>query len=168
MPARHIIMFILAGTLFSTEQHQIEPPADFGFVFEYGVCSTNTLDTFTGWFRRQPGEPGREPVTTQISLTGSQMRYIYQTIEEIGFFGYPSVYASLPLGFAATRTATGFPRYRLEVRSRAVFHSVQWEDRVHPTTSEADRLRRLFGWIVAFINSDRLVRRLPHAASDCE
>jgi hypothetical protein len=58
MLAGQIIVSILAGTPFSTPQHQIEPPADFGFVFEYGVCSTNTLDTFTGWFRRQPGEPG--------------------------------------------------------------------------------------------------------------
>ncbi len=89
MPAGHIIMFILAGTLFSSPPQQIEPPADFGFVFEYGVCSTNTLDTFTGWFRRQPGEPEREPATMQISLTGSQMRYIYQTIEEIGFSTTP-------------------------------------------------------------------------------
>jgi hypothetical protein len=96
MPVGHIIIFILAGTLFSTPQHQIEPPADFGFVFEYGVYSTNTLDTFAGWFRRQPGEPGREPTTTQISLTGSLLGYIYQPIEEIGFFDYPSVYASLP------------------------------------------------------------------------
>jgi len=164
----HIIVSILAATLISSPQQQTEPPADFGFVFEYGVCSTNTLDTFTGWFRRQPGEPGREPATMQISLTGSQMRYIYQTIEKIGFFDYPSVYVSLPVGLAAIRTAMGFPRYRLEVRSRAMFHSVQWDDRVQPTTAEADRLRRLFGWIVAFINSDRLVSRLPHAAADCE
>jgi hypothetical protein len=39
---------------------------------------------------------------------------------------------------------------------------------VHPATAEADRRRRLFGWIVAFINSDRLVSQIPDAASDCE
>jgi hypothetical protein len=26
---------------------------------------------------------------------------------------------------------------------------LQWDDRLFPTTAEADRLRQLFGWIVA-------------------
>lgn len=140
-------------------QVHVEPAADFDFRFQYGICSTSELDTFTGWFTRERADGTSAMV--QLSLNASQMRHLYETLTKIDFFHYPSVFQ--PRQGPPTIFSNGFwvVRYQMNVRSDGRMHSVQWDDDQTDRGPQADRLRRLFGWAVAFINEAAEAKHLP-------
>jgi hypothetical protein len=149
-------------------QSQAEPAGDFGFRLEVGDCLTETFDTFSGVFSKDlGGDPGRS-ATTRFSLTDLQMRAIYQTMEQIRLFDYPSPFNGVPSGLSEVGTFHPANSYRLEVRNGGVVHTVIWKDAYRPTTTEADRLRALLSMIVGFIHDHPNFKLLPRPIGGCE
>jgi hypothetical protein len=144
-------------------QAHLEPPSDFDFRFRYGICSTNELDTFTGWFSRElaDGPSAMAP----LSLGAGRMRHLYQTVLKINFFKYPSTFGSDPSRLPAFMTGAVVKKYQMNVRSDGKMHSVQWDDDESDQGSQADGLRRLFGWAVLFINEAAEAKHLPPSPS---
>ena len=62
---------------------------NFGFIFEYGTCSTNVLDTFKAEYiqDRSIYEPS---ITISLALSVEQMKDIRQKTYAIGLPQYPS------------------------------------------------------------------------------
>ena len=142
--------------------------ADFGFRFQVGDCLTETFDTFTGAFTKDVGGYPARIVTAHISLTDAQMGTIYQTIEKIGFFDYPSRFVGVAEGLRMLTESGPARTYQLEVRNGGVVHAVSWNDAFKPTTEEADRLRTFFSMITGFIHAHPDFKRLPRPVASCE
>jgi len=135
------------------------PPADFAIRFEYGVCTTDVLDTFKGTFRR---DTGMGNVTIDLVLPEESLRAIHEEIVAARFFDYPAefrVNGNLLISPAM--------RYRLEVRSDGTTHTVGWTDGTRPSTAEADRLRNLFTKLIDRITSLPSVKALPMPQLGC-
>ncbi len=143
--------------------------ADFGFRFESsGIgCLTERLDTFsrtftyTGPFTESPAAIPLQTLTARIVLTDAQLRTIYQAIEDIRFFDYPSAFVGLPEDLESVREFHPSRLYRMEVLSGGGEHTVVWDDRATPTTAEADRLRNLFSTVLGFIHEHPEFKRFP-------
>lgn len=142
-----------------------KPPGDFDFRFRYGVCSTVELDTFTGWFT---GElPDGTPAMAQLSLNASQMAHLYDLVTQIDFFNYPSIFKAEQGQPLRMKGSPFIVKYQMEVRSAGRIHSVQWDDDQTATGPQADGLRRLFSWAIAFIIDRPEVTRLALSAERC-
>jgi len=137
---------------------------DFGFRFEVGDCLPEKFDSFSGAFSKKLGVDPAASATFRLSLTDAQMRMIYQTIQDIRFFDYPSQYLGVPEGVKEVTVTTPADTYRLEVRNNGVVHVVVWRDAYKPVTVEADRLRALLLTITGFIHDRPELRQLPTPA----
>jgi hypothetical protein len=142
--------------------------SDFGFRFEVGDCLAERLDTFSGVFTKNLGGERSRIVTTELSLTDSQMQAIQQAIQRIRFFDYPSIYVGIPDGLKEVTTISPSTTYRLEVHSGETGHTVTWSDKSKPTTAEADQLRDLFSMIIGFIHEHPAFKRLERSSMGCE
>jgi hypothetical protein len=163
-----IVVFLAGYSQGTTTAIRADQAGDFGFRFQVGDCLTETFDTFTGVFTKDlGGEPPRS-ATVQLSLPDAQMGTIYQTIDKIGFFGYPSRFVGIAEGRRMLTESGPARTYRLEVRDAGVVHIVSWNDAFKPTTEEADRLRDLFSMITGFIHEHPEFNRLPRPAAGCE
>jgi hypothetical protein len=162
---QHIVPIVFSVLL--PIQMPREPPGDFGFRFRYGVCLTDELDTFAGWFTRDL--PDGTSAMAQLSLNASQMRHLYEKVTQIDFFNYPSVFGGdqrRPPQF--TKGLQFVIKYQMDVRSGGRTHSVQWDDDQTETGPQADGLRRLFSWAVTFIINAPEVTRLPQSTEPCD
>jgi len=170
-----VVVFLFCAPTVSRAAAQA---ADFGFRFEFGTClvpsvefpngATERLDTFNGVFTEHLGGEPRRIVTTPISLTDAQMSTIYQTLENIRFFDYPSKFSGVPAGVQEVTTTIPAPTYSLEVRMDSATHTVMWNDQSKPSSVEADRLRTLFSMMLGFIHEHPEFKRLPPATIACE
>jgi hypothetical protein len=159
------IVPLVFSMLLPVQMHR-EPPGDFDFRFRYGVCSTDELDTFTGWFTREL--PDGTSSMAQLALNASQMRHLYEKLTQIDYFNYPSIFRGEqrePPPF--TKGFQFVIKYQMDVRSGGRMHSVQWDDDQTATGPQADGLRRLFSWAVTVINDAPEVTRLPQSSEPC-
>jgi hypothetical protein len=140
--------------------------ADFAFRFHVGNCSPSTFDTFKGEFTKTLGE---QTITIPLSLPAAEMQSIFQAIERMRFFDYPSSFNGSTPRPSGTDAGIVAPAnsYILEVRNGGVVHAVMWRDNTRPTTAEADRLRALFSLITETINQQPDVKRLPRPEGAC-
>jgi hypothetical protein len=116
-------VFILFAVI-APNQVRAQPPADFDFRLRYGLCSTtDELDTFTGWFTRQL--PDGTSVMAQLSLNVSQRQYLWETVEKINFFNYPSTFRGQSRQPPIVQNRSRFVTYQMEVRSNGRAHSLQ-------------------------------------------
>jgi hypothetical protein len=143
--------------------------SDFGFRFEFGPCSpwvTERLDTFNGVFT---ANLGAQTATAPMSLTDAQMSAIYNVIQDIRFFDFPSTFTGVPAGAKEVSETSPAPTYRLEVRSGGAVHTVSWTDaKRKPATAGVERLRDLFSMVRGFIHEHPEFKRLPRPAVGCE
>ena len=95
------------------------------------------------------------------------MRTIYQDLEKIRFFDYPSPFNGVPSSDIVVATTTPASTYRLEVRNGGVVHTVVWKDAYSPTTVEADRLRTVLSTIIGFIHDQPNFKQLPRPMGGC-
>jgi len=156
------LITILFSVMLPVQSHP-EPPSDFDFRFRYGVCSTDELDPFTGWFTHEL--PGGAFAMAQLSLKADQRRHLYETVTRIDFFNYPSAFGWEP--GKPTIFREGVIKYQLDVRSDGRMHSVQWDDDGADQGPQADRLRKLFGWAVVFIQDAAKESHLPMSPEPC-
>jgi hypothetical protein len=140
---------------------------DFGFRFAVEHCWTERLDTFSGIFTKNLGGWPARTVTAPIMLTDAQMSEVYRTIEDIGFFDYPSAFVGVRKDAKEIMMTIPYDIYRFEVRNAGVVHTVSWKDSDKPTTVEADRLRDLFSMIRGFIYEHPEFKRLPRPTVAC-
>lgn len=143
-----------------------QPEANFAFLFAFGTCSTDVLDTFEQTYTREIN-PG-DSVTIPIALTDAQMASIYQKMVEINFFDYPEVF-EIPVKEGETYgMVTPAPSYRFTVRLGEVTKAVTWADEiVEPTSPEADALRELIQLLLQVIESHPEIQRLPQSNILC-
>jgi hypothetical protein len=155
----------------TTASHAAAQADDFGFRLEDRLCLMERYDSVSGVFTKELASDGHEPartVTAKIVLTDVQMREIYQAIENIRFFDYPSAFVGVPKGLEQVMEFSPSHTYRLEVRNRGAVHTVEWKDAARPTTPEADRLRNLIFMVQGFVHVHPEFKRLPPAVRACE
>jgi hypothetical protein len=137
-----------------------KPPAGFAIRFEFGVCTTDVLDTFKGVFLRDLGPT--PSVSIDVSLPSEMVTGFYQAVVDARFFDYPP-----EIDPRTEWTVLPAESYRLTVRSAGVTHQVHWVDKSRASTDQAVRLRTLFRRIKRQLLELPEVRSLPRAAVIC-
>ena len=155
---------------------------DFAFRLEYGLCTTDVLDTFQGTYVRDLGS--RVPsVSIPLTFPQHSRDVVYQAIVATHFFDYPSDFRiTPPSNCTAKPTASGGSimecggsvsvfapgnHYKLTVRNAGVTHTVSWQDSIKPSTEQADRLRQMLQTIIDTTRALPEVQRLPRAQVGC-
>ena len=152
-------------------------PDDFAFRLEYGVCTTDVLDTFQGTFVRDLGGPVA-PLSIPLMLPQHTRELAFQAVVVAHFLDYPSDFVIKPTSNCAVTSSGGSCggsisvfapayHYKLTVQSAGVTHTVSWQDNTRPSTEEADRLRNLLLSIIEMIRALPDVQRLPRAQVGC-
>ena len=143
-----------------------QPEPNFGFVFEFGICSTDRLDAFKGEFTQdRVVEPS---VAIHLRLSDEQMMTVYQKMLKINLTQYPETFA-VPTPFSGeVAMITPAWHYTLSVENGESKKLIRWTDEiVQPTTTEAERLRELFQMIVNMVREHPDFKRLPELNFGC-
>lgn len=143
-----------------------QPEPNFGFVFEFGSCNIDKLDTFKGEFTQdRVVEPS---ITLPMQLSDEQMTMIYGNMVEIDLARYPEVFeVPKPLFGEVTMLSSPY-NYALTVENGESSTSIRWtDDIVQPTTPEADRLRDLFRLIIQMVQEHPGYQQLPEVKFGC-
>jgi hypothetical protein len=162
------LLLLQAGLLFSCHPATwpAQPEPNFGFVFEFGACSMDKLDTFKGEFiQERVVEPS---ITIPLQLSNGQMTMIYQKMVDIRLADYPEVF-KVPKPLIGEVVMISSPyNYDLTVENGASKTSIRWaDDIVQPTTAKADRLRELFRLIIQIVQEHPGYQQLPEVKFGC-
>jgi hypothetical protein len=164
-----IILFstILGGcTPLSAKLDPKEPASNFGFIFEFGSCNLDVLDTISGSFTRDMIV--EQDIIVPMALSDTQMRTIYQTMMEIGFFDYPEVFAIPTPKNETFGIVTPAMEFRIMVINGDLTKKIYWKDEIIDlTTPEADHLRTLFMLIIQMIQETPIYQELPQPKLVC-
>lgn len=157
------------------------PPSDFSFRLEYGLCTTDVLDTLQGVFVRDLGRTV-PAVSIPLALPQESFDEAYRAIVAADFFKYPVDFRTTPkstcrstpnasgggtVSCSGIRAIAPAHRYRLTVRHTGATHTVSWHDGIAPSTDEANRLRHMLNVIVGLVRALPEVQRLPLARVGC-
>ena len=153
------------------------PARDFAFRLEYGLCTTDVLDTFEGVFVRDLGMRV-SAVSIPLTLPQRSIDVVFQAVIAAHFFDYPADFRIKPTSNCTVTPNGGScggvssvfapaDHYRLTVRSDGVSHTVSWHDSIAPSTEEANRLRDMLHVIIEMIRGLPEVQRLPLAQVGC-
>jgi hypothetical protein len=134
-------------------------PANFAIRLEGGACRADVADTRSGTYVRDLGTGATR--SAKFSLPPAQLRQIYEWIKLAQFFEYPTAF-NPPL----TSITEPAPRYKLDVESGDLRHTVTWED-YGASTAEAARLRTLLHAIEKVFQELPAVKRLPRPDRMC-
>ena len=159
-----------------------QAPDDFAFRLEYGLCTTDVLDTFQGRFVRDMGSTVA-PASIPLLLPQPSRETVYQAIVAAQFFDYPSDFRTTPprnctakenaSGGSIVECAGGVTvfapahHYKLTVRNAGATHTVSWQDSIRLPNEQADRLRQMLQTIIETIRALPEVQRLPRAQVGC-
>jgi len=175
------MLTVLTALAFLGLGQERKPPGDFSFRLEYGLCTTDVLDTFQGVFVRDLGRTV-PAVSIPLALSQESFDQAYRAVAAADFFNYPADIRTTPKSTCTgTPTASGggtvscsgirgfapAHHYRLTVRDAGVTHTVSWHDNIAPSTQEAIRLRHMLNVIVELIRALPQVQRLPLAQVGC-
>jgi hypothetical protein len=156
-----------------------KPADDFAFRLEYGLCTTDVLDTFQGVFVR---DSGVRAISIPLKLPQESLDAVFQAIMTARFFDYPSDFRTKArsncivtpnTSGGATVECSGISgfgpanHYRLEVRNAGAMHVVSWRDGIAPSTDEANQLRTMLATIIDMVRRLPQVQRLPVAQVAC-
>ena len=162
-----ILLLLQANLLFACNSAwPAQPEPNFGFVFEFGSCSMDKLDTFKGEFTQdRVVEPS---ITIALGLSAEQKAMIYEKIVEIDLGRYPEVFA-IPKPLIGEVVMISSPyNYGLTVENGESRTSIRWtDDIVQPTTPKADQLRELFRLIIQMVREDPGYQQLPEVNFGC-
>jgi hypothetical protein len=172
------MMFMVLTAAFLSVGQGSKPAGDFAFRLEYGLCTTDVLDTFQGVFVR---DLGSRVASIPLALSRESLDAAFQAIATAHFFDYPSSVWTKPTsdcivtpntggGSTVTCSAIGAAspasHYKLTVQNAGVTHTVSWWDNA-PSTEPTNRLRTMFNNIVELIRGMPQVRRLPLPQALC-
>jgi hypothetical protein len=148
----------------SVSAQHAAPPGDFAIKLEFGLCSTDVIDTFDGIYVRDLGHGQKVPA--QVSASSEEMDQLYAAMSAAKFFEFPADFKPHVDGITEPT-----PHYRLTVRAGGTTHTVSWTDWGwgSPRTSppEAQRLRELLDKIIKTYSELPAVQNLPHSEMIC-
>ncbi len=159
-------LLLTCNSAATTAAWSAQPEPNFGFVFEFGACSMDKLDTFKGEFTQdRVVEPS---MTIPLRLSDEQMTKIYGKMLEINLARYPEVFAiPKPLIGEVVELPPAY-HYALMVENGESRTSIRWtDDIVQPTMLEADRLRELFQLIIQMVQGYPGYQQLPELKFRC-
>lgn len=164
----HIFLLLQAGLLFACNSTAwpAQPEPNYGFVFEFGSCSMDKLDTFKEEFTQdRVVEPS---IIFPLQLSDEQMAMIYEKMLEIKLARYPEVFA-IPKPLIGEVVMISSPyNYALTVENGESRTSIRWTDNiVQPTTPKADQLRELFQLIIQMVQEYPDYQQLPEVKFGC-
>jgi hypothetical protein len=163
-----VFLLLQAGLLFActSAAWQAKPESNFGFIFEFGSCSMDKLDTFKGEFTQdRVVEP---PITIPLELSNEQITTIYEKMVEIKVTRYPEVFEVPKPVFGEVVMISSPYNYALSAQNGESRISIRWtDDIVQPTTVKADRLRKLFQLIIQMVREHPDYRQLPKVNFGC-
>jgi hypothetical protein len=134
-----------------------ERPADFGFVFAYGVQARNVLDTFAARFTKDLISPHTPTATGVFDLTEEELDRVYDELGAIDILGYESVFRPDTGGvFKAPHES-----YHLRFRANGVWKEIYWDDAGDSTASAAVALRGVLQDVRRMIEEDARYKALP-------
>ncbi len=140
--------------------------SDFAFVFKYGSCTTDILDTSAGTFTKDMITA--PAVTADLRLSDAQMQAIFEKMVTIDFFGYPKVYSIPTPRTGQVGRVTPSTHYDIAVRNGEIAKTLTWQDEIiDPTTHKADNLRELFQLIINMIQEHPAYKKLPERQAGC-
>jgi len=103
-------------------------------------------------------------VTAHLELSQSEMTQIYEKMQSIGFFEYPSDFAiKLPPG-SVTTIVTPSQLYYFEVIVNSTVKTLLWNDNILNPDAQATQLRDLIQLIKSIIESKAEYKALPPAS----
>lgn len=137
-----------------------DPPRDFALRLEYGTCTTDVIDTFSGEYARDLGDG--HIANAPFRLTRAQATQLHRLVVSSGILSYPGTYR--PAGQLAVEPHEHF---RLVVRSRGATHAVAWDDIYHAVDLASSRLRETLYEIIGVIVRIPAVKRLPAPNVSC-
>jgi hypothetical protein len=163
-----IARLTLVGILLAASGHQAhsaarpqDPPADFAVVLKFGLCTSDTLDTYRRVFVRDLGRT--EPaVSIALELPSATLRAIHREILAARFHEFPEEFRIS--GSSAFAPAMS---YDLTARMSGATHRVAWRDSIRPSTPAADRLRSMFDRVIQLVTEHPTVKELPRARIGC-
>jgi len=130
------------------------PPSDFAFRFEFGLCTTDVMDTFENTFTRDVNSDQYPATSVSLVLPAATIQAIYDALVNARFFEYPSEFH-----VESSSVVVPSSHYRLEVRSGGAKHTVSWRDDSGTSTAQKDQLRSLFKKIASLIHARPEVQR---------
>jgi hypothetical protein len=174
---RRVFLFLLAASyLWGVEamylgSMDIDPTAseasNYDLVFVYGVKGNrpdpvNRLDTMRGTFTKDMvSDP---PITFELALTDEQMARIIERMTEIGFLGYPSLYAP-PTG-PVVSSVTPYSTYHLKLyRDGVMVKQVRMDTDIVSGDQKTKNLVSLFTLIMDVIESTEAWKDSPRPRS---
>lgn len=161
-----IILLLSSMLAACTKPLPDEPSSNFDFVFGYGACFTDILNTSEGTFTQDMLNEPDAMITLQLSA--AQLTTIYQKMVEIGFFRYPEVFSIPTPPNGVVGIITPAMEYDITVRNGEITKSLSWVDEItDPNTLEADQLRDLFQLIMKMIQEHPNFQKLPERKEGC-
>jgi hypothetical protein len=145
-------------------QNQAE---NFAFKLSYGSCGTDVIDTFTGTYTKDLiVSPA---VTTTIALSKKDMSSIFDAMQRINIFAYPSEYTIDTNEASRVGTIQPQTTYVFIVRNGVTKHSIRWVDNliVDPYPKEAAALHHVAQLIQEIISQQPEVQQLPIRGGGC-
>ena len=143
-----------------------QPPPNFDFVFSYGSCITDRVDTFRDRLTRKM--EGESEVIS-FSLSRGEKATIYRKMQEIKFFTYPEHF-SIPIPeIGVISVVEPADTYAFRLRSGRIAKTLRWTDHiVEPTTPEADRLRELVQLMERIVAAQPEMEKLRAPSVGCQ
>jgi hypothetical protein len=150
------LLVLMSGSLGS----QSTVPGDFALRLEFGICTTDVIDTFKGTYVRDLGT-GRK-VSTHVTVSKALNAELHDLVTQAAFFDYPLVFR--PHGNGGHEP---YDFYRLKVRDAGVTQSVTWDDVMDSTLPEAERFRDLVRHVIRVFREMPAVKALPQQRIGC-
>jgi hypothetical protein len=136
------------------------PPADFGFIADYGPYGKNRLDTFAGIFTKDIISQTKPNPTAELRLTPEDLASLYQDLRAMRILDYP---ASLdPSNTGRTGITASTPTsYRLQIRVGGIDKTVDWGHGEFARTDQAKALLDWFEKLRAMIEAKPEYQQMP-------
>lgn len=138
--------FLIFKNVGAPSKHQ---PADFNFVFNYGVGAKNELNTFNQSFTKDMiMDP---PVTIKLKLTDSEMANVYKKIYNLKLFNSDRKKSK-------NIFVTPCSSYHLKVQTDSAQRELFWDD---CNGKVDDKFRKFTDYILKIIESKEEYKKLP-------
>jgi hypothetical protein len=159
-----LLVQIALVTLAGAPSVRTPAPGDFAIKLEFGLCSTDIIDTFDGIYIRDLGH--EQKARAQMFASREETEQIYAAVSGAQFFDFPADFK--PREDSLTEPT---PHYRLTVRAGGRTHTVSWTDwgwgSPRASAPEAQRLRELLEHIIKTYSDLPAVKNLPHSEMIC-
>lgn len=122
----------------------------FDFVFSYGVMNKNVLDTVQGTYTKDLVTAGT--ASTKLNLTEVEKNQVYELMNEIGLWDYPSEIEGMNI-----KPASG---YHFQIFVDGKEQNIRWNGEFNGAQTHRD-FKRLTSLIIGMIRDKEAYQALP-------